>query len=157
MTRRIWVAAIAMLTTLNSVSGITFCASKSRAENEEASTIQPPPAPWETKIDALYVSRGVSKIEKIETRYVLTTYCAGTHSVYAEGGEGVMLDKYLGEFIRARYVYITAPNPQIRCVQAPCDPAAERVAVIKSVEPMTISEAERLRLQRLCTTDGMVP
>jgi hypothetical protein len=89
-------------------------------------------------------------IEKVGNRYLLTIDCAGIHSVYATGNHDVDLDRYLGTSVRVRYGYTTVVNPNIRCVQPPCNPALETIAVITQVEPLTRVEATRMRARAPC-------
>lgn len=151
MTRRIWVTTIAMLTMLNAVNCIVPYVPQSRAADEKKPAIQPPPSPWEEKTGELYVTRGVSKIEKVGARYLLTTYCAGIHSVYAKEGKNVTLDKYQGVFARFHYSYVTEVNRNVRCVRAPCKATTEKIVVVKNVELISVAAPERLWYQLYCT------
>lgn len=151
--QRSWLLAVVMLATLITMSCSDVLAPWSRAE-EEKPGLSCPLAPWEEKVGDLYATRGVAKVEKVGTRYVLTTYCAGAHSVYAEGGEGVTLDSYLGVVARFHYSYITRVNTKIRCVRAPCEPTTEKIAVVKNVEPISATERKRLWSQPDCANDA---
>jgi hypothetical protein len=107
-------------------------------------------APWERKLDGQYTHYGVATIEHIGTRYLLRVDCAGIHDVYALGAAGVELDAYLGAPLRVHYVYETRVNANIRCIQAPCTPVREHVAVIRQVKRLTEVEANNARAEREC-------
>jgi hypothetical protein len=109
------------------------------------------PMSWEVEVEGLYENRGASTIEKLGHRYVLTIYCSGVHSVYAQAVDGLNLDEYTEKFVRVRYSYSTIANAHIYCIQAPCPPVAERVAVIRSVLPQLVSEVERAHYQSTCS------
>ena len=153
MDQRTPLLIIGIVTMMNTGSCLAGSIPEGRKAQEERQASPIPTAPWEEKIGERYVSRGVSQLEKVGSRYLLTTFCGGVHSVYAEGGDEVTLDKYVGTFVRAHYVYILKENPNIRCVQAPCGPMTERVALITSIERLSVSEAERLSYQHTCTAD----
>lgn len=107
--------------------------------------------PWEVEVEGLCENRGGSTIEKIGHRYVLTIYCSGVHSVYAQAIDGLNLDEYTEKFVRVRYSYSTIANANISCIHAPCPPVVERVAVIRSVLPQLVSEVERAHYQNTCS------
>ncbi len=97
-----------------------------------------------------YTHYGVATIEQVGTRYLLRVDCAGVHDVYAFGAAGVELDAYLGGPLRVHYVYETRVNANIRCIQAPCTPVREQVAVIRQVERLTEVEASTARAEGEC-------
>ncbi|NOT53741.1 MAG: hypothetical protein HOP18_03970, partial [Deltaproteobacteria bacterium] len=93
---------------------------------------------------------GVATIEHVGTRYLLRIDCAGVHDVYALGAAGVELDGYLGGPLRVHYGYESRVNANIRCIQAPCTPVREQVAVIRHVERLTEAEASTARAEGEC-------
>ena len=153
MGQRTLLLIIGIVTMLNTWDCIAGSIPKGRKEQEEHHASPMLAALWEEKRGDQYINRGVSQLEKVGSRYLLTTFCDGVHSVYAEGSDEGMLDKYLGTFVRVHYLYILKENSNIRCVQAPCAPMTERVALITNIEQVSVSEAERLSYQRICTAD----
>ncbi len=116
-----------------------------------AATVQENPAPWEQQIGAVYENKGIAKIEKVGVRYVLTTYCQGIHSIYAKASTEVQLNDYEGKFVQVRYKYIEEINTNIQCVTAPCEPVAEKIALIVALTAVEVSEGERMNYQTSCS------
>ena len=114
------------------------------------SILSPSSTLWERKLDTHYTHYGVATIEHVGTQHLLRIDCAGSHDVYALGAAGVELDAYLGGPLRVHYVYETRVNANIRCIQAPCTPVREQVAVIHQVERLTEAEARNARAEREC-------
>lgn len=106
---------------------------------------------WERKLDTQYTHYGVATIEQVGTRYVLRIDCAGIHDVYARGAsDDMQLGAYLGVPLRVHYVYETWVNANIRCIQPPCTPVQEQVAIIRQVERLSETEASKARAEREC-------
>jgi hypothetical protein len=92
----------------------------------------------------------VARIEQNGSRYVLTTYCCGTHSIYVQPAAEFDLKDYVGKYVRVAYQHIEVREPNIRCVRAPCEPVTETRAVILELERIDVSEAELKELSRIC-------
>ncbi len=116
-----------------------------------ASSLSPPPMPWERTLNMHYTHYGVAAIEQVGTRYILRIDCGGVHDVYARGASDVQLGAYLGAPLRAHYVYEIKVNPNIRCIQPPCTPVQERIAIIRHVERLTEAETSKARAERECS------
>ena len=97
-----------------------------------------------------YTHYGVATIEQVGSRHLLRVDCTGIHDVYAFGAAGVELDAYLGGSLRVQYVYETRVNANIRCIQAPCTPVREQVAIIRHVERLTEADTGKARAEREC-------
>jgi len=115
---------------------------------DERNRLQPPTPTWEKQRDGGYEHYGVGTIENVGNRYLLSLDCQGIQRVYAKGNQDVQLDKYLRTFVRVRYVYTTVMNPHIRCLQPPCHPVPETIAVITHIEPL--NDAKATRAQNPC-------
>ena len=107
---------------------------------------------WEKEIGSgMYESKGVSKIEKLSTRYMLTTYCKGMHSIYIKDTKKVNLDSYIDHFVRVRYSRIAEQRFDVQCVKVPCAPIYEANIVIQDLEEIAVSIEELAHYQTSCT------
>lgn len=137
--------------TLFSLLGAALMAcSSSHPEVEAGSTLSPSSMSWERKLDTQYTHYGVATIEQVGSRYLLRIDCGGIHDVYAYGAAGAQLDAHLGVPLRVHYAYETRVNANIRCIQQPCTPVREQVALIRHVERLTETEAGKARVEREC-------
>src|SRR5262245_3315817 len=107
-----------------------------------AAAPQPAASPWEMEVSGAFENRGVARIEKLATRYVLTTYCRGIHRAYIDGGEDLDLERYLAVFVRARYTYVDRVPSDVKCVRAPCGPVTERRIVLAHVDEVPVRGEE---------------
>ncbi len=145
---RAWIMLKQTLLSLVAMSVLACSGSPSGAG--AGSVLSPSATPWERKLDAHYTHYGVATIEQIGGRYLLRIECAGVHDVYALGAAEVQLGAYLGAPLRVHYVYETRVNANIRCIQPPCVPVQEQVAMISQVERLTEAETSKARAAREC-------
>jgi len=139
-------------TILSLVGAILLACSSSHPGAGAASSLSPSSTPWERTLNTYYTHYGVATIEQLGTRYVLRIDCGGVHEVYAHGASDVQLGAYLGAPLRVHYVCETRVNPNIRCIQQPCTPVQERIALIRQVERLTEAETGKARAERECSS-----
>ena len=138
-------------TILSPVGAILLACSSGHHGVGAASSLSSTSTPWERKLNTHYTHYGVATIEQVGTRYVLRIDCRGVHDVYASSAPDVQLDAYLGAPLRTHYVYEMRVNSNIRCVQPPCAPVQERIAIIRHVERLTEAETSKARAERECS------
>jgi len=92
------------------------------------------PAACERRQGDLYETAVLASIDKLGDRYVLTVCCGGVHQIYVRRSTTLALDAWVGKALRVRYRYADEPNPETRCIRAPCPPAIERVVDITSID-----------------------
>lgn len=92
----------------------------------------------------------VARIEQYGSKYVLTTYCRGTDSIYVQPTE-IDLRDYAGKYVRVTYEHIKVQEAGIKCVRAPCGPVTVTRAVILKLEQIDMSEAELDEFRRTCS------
>ena len=137
-------------TILSLVGTVLLACSGSSTGIGAASSLPPPSTPWERTLNTHYSHYGVATIEQVGTRYILRIDCGSVHDVYARGASHVQLGAYLGTPLRVHYVYEMRVNSNIRCVQPPCTPVQERIAVIHHVERLTEAETNKARAECEC-------
>jgi hypothetical protein len=137
-------------TILSLVGTVLLACSSSPPGIGATSWLSPPSTPWERTLNTHYSHYGVATIEQLGTRYILRIDCGSVHDIYVRGASDVQLGAYLGAPLRVHYVYETRVNSNIRCVQPPCTPVQERIAVIRHVERLTEAETGKARAEREC-------
>lgn len=110
-----------------------------------------PPSPWEREMNGVYENKGISRIEKVMSRYLLTTYCNGIHSIYVRDDKTANLEDYVNKFVHVRYAHIEEINFDVKCVRASCEPIIERKVIIKAIEEIRISEDKLREYETSCT------
>lgn len=93
----------------------------------------------------------VAHIEQYGSKYVLTTYCRGTHGIYVQPSAEFDLRYYAGKYVRVAYEHVEVQETDIKCVRAPCGPATVTSAVILKLEQIDVSEAELDEFRRTCS------
>lgn len=93
----------------------------------------------------------VARIEQYGSKYVLTTYCRGTHSIYVQPTAEFDPRDYAGKYVRVAYEHIEVQEGDIKCVRAPCGPVTVTSAVILKLEQIDVSEAELDEFRRTCS------
>lgn len=107
--------------------------------------------PWEREITpGIYENLGVSRIEKLVSQYVLTTYCTGIHRIFIHENSQFDLARYMNLYVHVRYRHVEETR-HVQCVKAPCPPIKETRVVITHIEEVPLTEEERARYQRDCT------
>jgi hypothetical protein len=107
--------------------------------------------PWEREITpGVYENLGVSRIERLGSQYVLTTYCTGIHRIFLHENSQFDLARYMNMYVRVRYRHVEEIR-HVQCVKAPCPPIKETRVVITDIEEVPLTEEERARYQRDCT------
>lgn len=114
-------------------------------------TPQPPPAPvlgWERQAGSAFENRGVAKVERLGTRWVLTVMCDGTHSTYLDDTK-IDLNNYAKGFVNARYTWVTR-QVDVKCPVAPCPRVNERRIALEQLTPVTMTDDRARELARTC-------
>lgn len=93
----------------------------------------------------------VARIEQYGSKYVLTTYCRGTHSIYVQPTTELDLSDYAGKYVRVTYEHIEVQEADIKCVRAPCGPVTVTRAIILKLEQIDVSEAELDVFRKTCS------
>lgn len=127
------------------------CARVAVSRDEKTSISHSAVSSWERIIDGLYENRGIARIEKLGSRYVLTMYCYGQHSVYIKNTKEIDLNRLLDRFVRVRYTYVEEINPDVKCPQAPCGPFFERLLVIANVVEVDTGKDDLEHFKASCT------
>lgn len=91
----------------------------------------------------------VARIDRYGSKYVMTTYCPGTHSVYVQPTTEIDLRDYAGKYVRVAYEHIEVQEANIKCVRAPCGPVTVTKAVVLKLEH--VSEAELDEFRKTCS------
>jgi hypothetical protein len=106
---------------------------------------------WEREITpGVYENLGVSRIERLGSQYVLTTYCTGIHRIFIHENSQFDLARYMNMYVRVHYRHIEETRP-VQCVKAPCPPMKETRVAITHIEEFSLTEEERARYQIDCT------
>ena len=133
------------------VAAAAACSSAPAAEPQPPSTPQSPPAPvasWERQVGSVFENRGVAKVERLGTRWVLTVMCAGTHSVYLDDTK-IDLNNYAKGFVNARYRWVTR-QVDVKCPVAPCPRVSERRIALEQLTPVTMTDDRARELAGTC-------
>jgi hypothetical protein len=111
----------------------------------------PSGTPWEREnTPGVYENLGVSRIERLGSQYVLTTYCTGLHRIFIHENSQFDLARYMNMYVRVHYRHIEETR-HVQCVKAPCPPIKETRVVITHIEEVLLTEEERASYQRDCT------
>ena len=97
----------------------------------------------ERRVDDLYEARGLTTVDNLAGRYVLTIRCRGVHQIYVRVPSAIELESFIGKSVRARYRYVDQENAASRCVRAPCPPASERVLDIVELEEVPVGSGPK--------------
>lgn len=93
----------------------------------------------------------VARIEQYGSKYVLMTYCRGTHSIYVQPTTEFDLRDYAGKYVRVAYEHIEVQEAGIKCARAPCGPVTVTKAVVLKLEHIDVSEAELDEFRKSCS------
>jgi hypothetical protein len=141
-TWRVWVLAMAA----------AACSSSPAAtDSKTPPTPQAPPAPvlsWERQAGSAFENRGVAKVERLGTRWMLTVMCDGTHSTYLDDTK-IDLNNYAKGFVNARYTWVTR-QVDVKCPMAPCPRVSERRIALEQLTPVTMTDERARELARTC-------
>ena len=78
--------------------------------------------PWEREITpGVYENLKVSRIEKLVSQYVLTTYCTGIHRIFIHENSQFDLARYMNLYVHVRYRHVEETR-HVQCVKAPYPP-----------------------------------
>jgi hypothetical protein len=142
-TWRVWVLAAA---------AAACSTSPPATDSKTPPTPQPSPsapdASWERQAGAAFENRGVAKVERLGTRWMLTVMCNGTHSTYLDDTK-IDLNNYAKGFVNARYTWVTR-QVDVKCPVAPCPRVNERRIALEKLTPVTMTDARAKELASTC-------
>lgn len=95
-----------------------------------------------------FENRGVAKVERLGTRWMLTVMCTGTHSTYLDDTK-IDLNNYAKGFVNARYTWVTR-QVDVKCPMAPCPRVNERRIALEQLTPVTMTVDRARELERTC-------
>lgn len=95
-----------------------------------------------------FENRGVAKVERLGTRWMLTVMCTGTHSTYLDDTK-IDLNNYAKGFVNARYTWVTR-QVDVKCPVAPCPRVSERRIALEQLTPVTMTDERARELERTC-------
>jgi hypothetical protein len=127
-------------------AGVIACSSAPTVPDSQ--TRQGPIAIWERQVGDAFENRGVAKVERLGTRWVLTVMCDGTHSTYLDDTK-LDLSSYAKSYVNARYTWVTR-QVDVQCPVAPCPRVNERRIALERLTVVTMTDERARELSRSC-------
>jgi hypothetical protein len=126
----------------------TVMACTSAPPAADPQTLATPVAKWERPAGTAFENRGVAKVERLGTRWVLSVMCDGTHATYLDDTT-LDLGSYAKSYVTARYTWVTRET-DVKCPMAPCPRLKERRIALERLTVVNITDAAARDLAQSC-------